>query len=185
VLLQSRDFAAAALQLQPLIATFERTGQDARAAQARLQDALARAALGHAAAARAQALAALGIGHRLGLLRSLLEVSPEVVALLEDAVGDGSIDPVLRFHVRRMKLVASWSVNASSPDATLPAPQEILSQREYDVLTLLAQAMPNKKIAKVLDVSPDTVKFHLKNIYIKLGVTARDEAVARLRDGQG
>ncbi|MNF09648.1 HTH-type transcriptional regulator AlkS [compost metagenome] len=42
--------------------------------------------------------------------------------------------------------------------------------------------MPNKKIARALGVSPETVKWHLKNIYGKLGVTGRDEAIARMRD---
>ena len=45
-----------------------------------------------------------------------------------------------------------------------------------------AQAMPNKKIAAALGLSIDTVKWHLKNIYGKLGVSGRDEAVAWMRD---
>ena len=54
------------------------------------------------------------------------------------------------------------------------------------MLDLLAQTLPNKKIARVLGVSLDTVKWHLKNIYRKLEVTGRDGAVAqnaRLRMG--
>ncbi|MDT4840739.1 Bacterial regulatory protein [compost metagenome] len=46
----------------------------------------------------------------------------------------------------------------------------------------MAQAMPNKKIARVLGVTPHTVKWHLRKIYSKLGVAERDEAVARMRD---
>ena len=46
----------------------------------------------------------------------------------------------------------------------------------------MAQALPNKKIARVLGVTPHTVKWHLRKIYAKLGVAERDEAVARLRD---
>ncbi|WP_256734974.1 LuxR C-terminal-related transcriptional regulator [Variovorax sp. dw_954] len=42
--------------------------------------------------------------------------------------------------------------------------------------------LPNKKIARVLGVTPHTVKWHLRKIYAKLGVAERDEAVARLRD---
>jgi LuxR family maltose regulon positive regulatory protein len=57
-----------------------------------------------------------------------------------------------------------------------------LSDRELDVLRLLSQAFPNKKIARALSLSPDTVKWHLKNIYGKLGVAGRDDAVARMRD---
>jgi LuxR family maltose regulon positive regulatory protein len=54
--------------------------------------------------------------------------------------------------------------------------------RESKVLSLLAQALPNKKIARTMGISPETVKWHLKNIYSKLGVSSRDEAVARSRD---
>ncbi|MCY1530003.1 Transcriptional regulatory protein FixJ [compost metagenome] len=57
-----------------------------------------------------------------------------------------------------------------------------LSEREREVLDLVAQAMPNKKIARVLGVTPHTVKWHLRKIYSKLGVAERDEAVARMRD---
>ncbi|MNV87077.1 Spore germination protein GerE [compost metagenome] len=64
-------------------------------------------------------------------------------------------------------------------------PVEPLSDRERDVLGLLAQAMPNKKIALALGLSIDTVKWHLKNIYGKLGVAGRDEAVAWMRGRQG
>ncbi|MNW03769.1 Transcriptional regulatory protein LiaR [compost metagenome] len=63
-------------------------------------------------------------------------------------------------------------------------PVEPLSERERDVLGLLAQAMPNKKIALALGLSIDTVKWHLKNIYGKLGVSGRDEAVAWMRGRQ-
>ncbi|MNC83701.1 putative HTH-type transcriptional regulator [compost metagenome] len=49
-------------------------------------------------------------------------------------------------------------------------------------MRLLAQALPNKKIARALGLSPETVKWHLSHIYSKLGVSSRDEAVARVRD---
>jgi len=54
-----------------------------------------------------------------------------------------------------------------------------LSERERAVAGLLGQGLSNKAIAKSMRVSDNTVKFHLKNIYAKLGVaTRRDAAVA-------
>ncbi|MNF10035.1 HTH-type transcriptional regulator AlkS [compost metagenome] len=50
------------------------------------------------------------------------------------------------------------------------------------MLGQVAQALPNKKIARVLNLSPETVKWHMKNIFYKLGVTGRDEAIAKTRD---
>ena len=58
---------------------------------------------------------------------------------------------------------------------------ESLSERELEVLTLLASGRPNKEVARDLFVSVGTVKTHTNNIYRKLGVRNRAEALARAR----
>lgn len=60
-----------------------------------------------------------------------------------------------------------------------PPELEPLTPREQDVLTLLAEGYTNKAIAKRLDISDHTVKFHLNAILGKLGATSRTEAVTR------
>ena len=55
---------------------------------------------------------------------------------------------------------------------------EALTERELEVLTLLAQGMPNKEIAAHLVISERTAKFHVSSIMGKLGATNRTEAVA-------
>jgi DNA-binding NarL/FixJ family response regulator len=52
-----------------------------------------------------------------------------------------------------------------------------LTERERQVLQLTAQGLANKQIATELDISDNTVKFHLSSLYAKLGVTSRTEAV--------
>jgi DNA-binding NarL/FixJ family response regulator len=64
-----------------------------------------------------------------------------------------------------------------------PAPQyntsyEALTERELEVLALLAQGMPNKEIAAHLTISERTAKFHVSSIMGKLGATNRTEAVS-------
>ena len=59
-----------------------------------------------------------------------------------------------------------------------------LSEREIEVLGLLAQGMANKQIAAALGISEHTVKFHVSSIYTKLNITNRAEAVRQgLRRG--
>lgn len=56
-----------------------------------------------------------------------------------------------------------------------------ISQREYDVLQLLARGMSNEEIATGLFVSQNTVKTHLSNLYFKLDAKRRTQAVERAR----
>jgi DNA-binding NarL/FixJ family response regulator len=52
-----------------------------------------------------------------------------------------------------------------------------LTDREMEVLQLIAQGLANKQIAANLSISEHTVKFHVSSIYTKLGVGNRTEAV--------
>jgi LuxR family maltose regulon positive regulatory protein len=68
---------------------------------------------------------------------------------------------------------------AASPAAGLPEP---LSERELEVLRLVAVGKSNRRIAQELYVSVGTVKTHLNNLYRKLETHSRTQAVARARD---
>jgi len=69
------------------------------------------------------------------------------------------------------------------PFMSIDAPQtsvlDSLTRRERDLLASLADGQTNAQIAKALNISLNTVKFHLKNLYEKLGVNNRAQAVAR------
>ena len=56
---------------------------------------------------------------------------------------------------------------------------DALSAREFDVLTLLASGYNNREMARKLSITPGTVKRHTQNIYSKLGVHSRTQAVAK------
>jgi DNA-binding NarL/FixJ family response regulator len=62
-------------------------------------------------------------------------------------------------------------------DAEEDAPLEPLTERETQVLQLIAQGLANKQIAAALAISEHTVKFHVSTVFSKLGVNSRTEAV--------
>lgn len=55
-----------------------------------------------------------------------------------------------------------------------------LSPREHAIAQLVAQGLPNKVIAKQLQISPWTVASHLRRIFVKLGVTSRTAMIVKL-----
>jgi len=112
-----------------------------------------------------------------GLVRPFLDRGPRLRRLLEAlAARDG------REGYLGTLLVASEAGPAAriaGPDAASLAPGASLSNRELDVLELLMQRLSNKEIAERLKVSSETVKKHTRNLYQKLDVHGRQEAVAK------
>ncbi|WP_420644530.1 LuxR C-terminal-related transcriptional regulator [Candidatus Leptofilum sp.] len=75
--------------------------------------------------------------------------------------------------------------NATSQTPSVPHPSqllELLTGREREVLACLAAGLSNKAIEEKLYISKNTVRTHLKNLYGKLGVNGRTQAVARARE---
>ena len=60
------------------------------------------------------------------------------------------------------------------------ADKKILSPREREIARMVAEGLPNKSIAAILDISSWTVGSHLRRIFAKLGVTSRAAMVAKL-----
>ncbi|MBN3761923.1 AAA family ATPase [Burkholderia sp. Ac-20365] len=183
------DFGDASSRIRPLIATCEERGWQHLVAQFQLLGAIADARLGREQNARDAVQAALRRGHRLGLMRTLLDADPQALEFIVHVSQDAPDDPLLSFYVGRLQAARLTTLSEPGSQRSKSAAQqtgldgaEALSDREAEVLHLLAQALPNKRIARALAISPETVKWHLKNIYAKLHVSSRDEAVARIRD---
>ena len=96
----------------------------------------------------------------------------ELLAALR-ALGEGLwvADPMLmRANLPRLLVAQDESTETAS---------EPLTERESQVLQLLARGLANKQIGVSLGISEHTVKFHVSSIYTKLGVTNRADAVRR------
>jgi LuxR family maltose regulon positive regulatory protein len=187
------DFANARQHLLQMLAEAEGMQRWREVAALRMQLVLAARGDGREEESHAHLTEALRLGHRMGLMRSLLDAGSAVPELLrqwqqrqEKQERAAGADPVLSFYVRRL-LAAAEEARAwghPPPTASRAVGTVTLSERESEVLALVAQVMPNKKIARAMDVTPHTVKFHLRNIYMKLGVSERDQALARWRELQ-
>ena len=80
-----------------------------------------------------------------------------------------------------MKLIPRRPAEAFTPNEQVRGTLGI-SDREFEVLELLAAGRSNKEIAAKLSVSPNTVKTHVAKLYAKLAVTRRTEAIIRARE---
>lgn len=77
-------------------------------------------------------------------------------------------------------LVGFLGPSGNGEEPPLPAGHpDALTRKELEVLARLSEGRSNREIAEVLYITPATVKSHLAHIYVKLGVTGRQEAMAR------
>ena len=121
------------------------------------------------AAARVTLEQALALAEPTGMIRSFLDHGPPMIRLLRQAK-----------HPYAARLVAASGTAAVDEPASAPGyPHETLSEREIEVLQLFAHGLTNATIARRLFVSQNTVKWYAKNIYRKLDVHSRAEALAR------
>ena len=119
-------------------------------------------------------------GLRAGAVGYLLkDVSSEklVEAIRTTARGESFLQPNIT-----AKLVAEF---ARMDETAVPAAQQLvepLSQRELEILALLAEGASNKEIAAELFIAEGTVKNHVTNILSKMGVRDRTQAALKARE---
>jgi LuxR family maltose regulon positive regulatory protein len=116
-----------------------------------------------------------------GFIRLFVDEGPPMARLLSEAAARGIAPEYTQ------RLLAAFSPAGPSrphPDR-VDGPQsslvEPLSERELEVLQHIAEGLSNQEIASRLYLSPHTVKVHSRNIYGKLGVHNRTQAVTRAR----
>jgi LuxR family maltose regulon positive regulatory protein len=115
---------------------------------------------------------ALSFAEPEGYVRTFIDEGAPMAALLRTAVSRGiALDYV-------SKLLAAFR-EVAFPSASLI---EALSERELEVLRLLAAGLSNREIGAELFLAVGTVKKHTSNIYGKLNVSKRTQAVARARE---
>ena len=162
--------------LARLVSEQERRHDRLAAIRLRLLLASAQRQSGHPEQAEITAHPALQLARHQQLRRSLLDAGQTLQPQLEqpqDALPPPNL--VMTSASPRMETAA---IEAMSPAAGSPLG---LSERESQALDLIAEGQSNKEIARSLNISPETVKWHLKNIYGKLNVSNRTQAMSRWR----
>lgn len=93
-------------------------------------------------------------------------------SILDVIQGGSSMSPSVAFKLLEYVKTAPKTVHSSSI--------ELLTAREKEILELIKTGLQNKEIAEKLHISPQTVRKHLENIYDKLQVNNRVEAISKL-----
>ncbi|MBE2222840.1 MAG: hypothetical protein IAF02_14950 [Anaerolineae bacterium] len=109
-----------------------------------------------------------------GFIRAFADLGPQMAVLLKQLYVQGFASA----YIQRVLKAFPAAARPLPPVAQSQALIESLTERELEILGLLAQRLSNKEIANALVISKETVKRHTSNIYQKLGVKNRRQAVA-------
>jgi LuxR family maltose regulon positive regulatory protein len=174
---QGRPDEALAI-LIPLLQVIEAGGWTMFAIETLALESLAFQALGDVGQALRCLGGALSLAEPEGFVRVFVDRGQPMARLLYHAAERG----IAPEYAGRL-LVAFPPVELAPTAPSRPSPEMIepLSEREREVLLLIAEGLSNREIAQRLFLSLSTVKVHTYNIYGKLGVHSRTQAVAKAR----
>lgn len=162
------------------------SGQRRKEVEILVLQSLARLRAGSRAEGRKLWESALSIAMPEGYVRTFVDEGREILTLLDDLgpVGQASrqVRPLRRY---RDGLAAAARACASAPERspeTRPETVEPLTERELQIVSRLRAGPSNRQLSDALFITPGTLKWHLTNIYGKLGVTSRLAALARAQE---
>lgn len=116
------------------------------------------------------------------LLQDLLQKIIDQANLFEVSTDfpiglDGASEVIVETHIDGMRYYLVRCPSQPEDDRVH------LTPREQSIAQLVAQGLPNKCIAKQLEISPWTVATHLRRLFAKLGVSTRSAMIAKLLSG--
>jgi LuxR family maltose regulon positive regulatory protein len=179
--------------LERLHAQAETQGRTGSVIEIQALQALARSASGDQPGALAALGEAIALAAPEGYLRVFLDEGAPMAALLRQLLADRRQDrpagPAAAARDHLARLVDAFDqaglpvrLPVRSGGVVVAGLIEPLTERELEVLRLLAAGAPNRTIARELVVTVDTVKRHLSHLFSKLEVANRTQAVARARE---
>jgi LuxR family maltose regulon positive regulatory protein len=175
-LAQERPGEALSL-LEPWLPEMERRGRIGRVIEIELLRGLAFQAQGDTPQAMRAMKHALSLAEPEGYVRIFVEEGRPMAKLLYEAAARG----IAPGYAGRLLAAFPEEADAAAPGRMAAGMVEPLSERELEVLALIAEGLSNREIAGQLVVSLSTVKGHTSNIYGKLAVHSRTQAIGKAR----
>jgi LuxR family maltose regulon positive regulatory protein len=176
---EDRSMLEATELLERLLQAAEEGGRMGRVIEILVLQALAQEARGDIPSALVPLERALTLAEPEGYVRVFVDEGTPMARLLYEALSHG----VDREFTRRLLAAFPVAESEQTTSSQLRGPEselvEPLSARELEVLQLIAEGLTNQDVATRLYLSPHTVKVHTRNIFTKLAVKNRTQAVAR------
>ena len=179
VLLAQGRLDDSAVLITQLLTTAETCGRTTRVIEILLLRTLTYQAKGATDRAFASLKRAISLAEPLGFVRIFADEGPPLASLLQEALNRG-IAPA--YVLRLLAAFSTDELEETSATAFQADQSELVeprSERELEVLQLIAEGLTNPEIATRLFLSLNTVKVHTRNIYGKLDAHTRTQAVAK------
>jgi LuxR family maltose regulon positive regulatory protein len=167
--------------LQSMLEAAEAGGDTTRVIEIMILQTLASQAGGDTDQALSALERALTLAEPRGFCRIFVDEGPSMAGLLYEALDRALASDYVRRLLAAFPVDEPAQVVPSESQDSQFAYVELLSERETEILQLIAEGLTNPEIANRLFLSLHTVKTHTRNIYSKLDVHNRTEAVARAR----
>jgi LuxR family maltose regulon positive regulatory protein len=178
------EFERALDLLTMLAQAAEAAGRNGRMIEILILTALALHGWGRITQALNVLMKSLALAEPEGFMRLFLDEGKPTGAMLQACIGraEGSLKAYIQKLLAALDMPAGGPVEISSSPGQLEPLVEPLTGREIEVLHLLATGLSNREIAERLYLSEGTVKTHTHNLYAKLGVRSRTQAIARANE---
>jgi LuxR family maltose regulon positive regulatory protein len=127
-------------------------------------------------------------GAPAGLIRTFLDEGVRVAELLAELLGSGTrlgerLGPYVEDLLRRSRGPAPLAQDkGKTPPRGTNTDAVTLTPREIEILGLVAKAMSSKRIAQTLNITPETVKWNIRNVLAKLRMSSRYDALTWARN---
>jgi LuxR family transcriptional regulator, maltose regulon positive regulatory protein len=169
--------------LQGQVTDALRLGRLPRLVKLQVLQSLAHHARGDINPAFALMTAALQRGNELDLVRTFLDEGSRCEALLKamQVQAQKLPEPLARHRESLLQAFASAGSNSSRTPKATPSQAEALTDREVDILRLISEGHSTTATGRQLRLSTNTIKWYLSQIYSKLGVNSRMQAIYLVR----